>query len=171
MVVLVLLVAAAAGAAADAVQGAPLPRVGRVQQLPARQPYLEPHVRSTPFASACTAWYRRERESPSASVCLLPQLESSGCLGAEAAACAGRGMGNNPEFRVEIHPTTLTTGFGLRFIHPTIAGPIKNEVPPTPTKQPQLPFTRRHVSFDHRRQIQFGADPSGRCGDVDRRAS
>jgi len=56
-------------------------------------------------------------------------------------------MGNNPEFRVEIHPTTLTTGFGLRFIHPTIAGPIKNEVPPTPTKQPQPPFTRRHVSF------------------------
>ena len=56
-------------------------------------------------------------------------------------------MGNNPEFRVEIHPTTLTTGFGLRFIHPTIAGPIKNEVPPTPTKQPQLPFTRRHLSF------------------------
>ena len=89
----------------------------------------------------------REGESPSASVYLLPQLESSGCLGAEAAACAGRGMGNNPEFRVEIHPTTLTTGFGLRFIHPTIAGPIKNEVPPTPTKQPQPPFTRRHLSF------------------------
>ena len=174
-----LLVAAAAGAAADAVQGAPLPRMGRVLQRPARQPYLEPHVRSTgPFASACTAWYCRERESLRLplSACFQSYLEveSSGCLGAEAAACAGRGMGNNPEFRVEIHPTTLTTGFGLRFIHPTIAGPIKNEVPPTPTKQPQLPFTRRHLSFVIRSPSpnQFGADPSGcRCGDVDRRAS
>eukprot|EP01052_Picozoa_sp_SAG31_P019553 SAG31_NODE_1430_length_8385_cov_3.096186_7_plen_179_part_00 len=34
------------------------------------------------------------------------------------------GMGNNPHFRVEIHPETLPSGgFGLRFVHPTTAGP------------------------------------------------
>ena len=36
-------------------------------------------------------------------------------------------MGNNPHFRVEIHPATLPSGFGLRFVHPTIAGPVKDE--------------------------------------------
>ena len=41
--------------------------------------------------------------------------------------CVGRGMGNNPHFRVEIHPATLPSGFGLRFVHPTIAGPVKDE--------------------------------------------
>eukprot|EP01051_Picozoa_sp_SAG22_P003114 SAG22_NODE_147_length_17533_cov_46.384536_13_plen_398_part_00 len=34
------------------------------------------------------------------------------------------GMGNNPHFRVEVHPQTLQSGgFGLRFVHPTSAGP------------------------------------------------
>ena len=55
-------------------------------------------------------------------------------------------MGNNPEFRVEIHPTTLTTGFGLRFIHPTIAGPIKNEVR---TKRDQTAAATIHPSSCH----------------------
>ena len=75
-------------------------------------------------------------------------------------------MGNNPEFRVEIHPTTLTTGFGLRFIHPTIAGPIKNEVR---TKRPN---SRSHHSpiimscvirhgFDHGRQFSSALTPAG----------
>ena len=37
------------------------------------------------------------------------------------------GMGNNPHFRVEIHPVNLASGgFGLRFVHPTVAGPVKD---------------------------------------------
>uniref|UniRef100_A0A7S3EBA6 Nitrate reductase n=1 Tax=Rhodosorus marinus TaxID=101924 RepID=A0A7S3EBA6_9RHOD len=35
------------------------------------------------------------------------------------------GMGNNPHFRVKIHPETTENGFSLRFEHPTVAGPTK----------------------------------------------
>ena len=38
------------------------------------------------------------------------------------------GMGNNPHFRVEIHPVSLSNGgFGVRFVHPTMAGPVTDE--------------------------------------------
>ena len=174
MVVLVLLVAAAAGAAADAVQGAPLPRVGRVQQLPARQPYLEPHVRSTPFASACTAWYRRERESPSASVCLLPKL---GRLGVWVLRLLLVPAG-------EWATTPSSVWRSTRRLSPQ-ASACASSTRPSPDlsrtrchqRQPNSrshhsPVVMCHSSFDHGRQFQFGADPSGcRCGDVDRRAS
>ncbi|KAA8498335.1 Nitrate reductase NADH 2 [Porphyridium purpureum] len=35
------------------------------------------------------------------------------------------GMGNNPHFRVKIHPERSKGGFSLRFEHPTVAGPAK----------------------------------------------
>ncbi|KAA8499343.1 Nitrate reductase NADH 1 [Porphyridium purpureum] len=35
------------------------------------------------------------------------------------------GMGNNPHFRVKIHPERTKAGFSLRFEHPTVAGPTK----------------------------------------------
>eukprot|EP00188_Purpureofilum_apyrenoidigerum_P000899 Plantae.Rhodophyta-Purpureofilum_apyrenoidigerum.ctg14581.p1 GENE.Plantae.Rhodophyta-Purpureofilum_apyrenoidigerum.ctg14581~~Plantae.Rhodophyta-Purpureofilum_apyrenoidigerum.ctg14581.p1 ORF type:complete len:873 (-),score=188.10 Plantae.Rhodophyta-Purpureofilum_apyrenoidigerum.ctg14581:251-2869(-) len=35
------------------------------------------------------------------------------------------GMGNNPHFRVKIHPESTAEGFRLRFEHPTVAGPSK----------------------------------------------